>query len=94
MLSKERELFKNISNERLNRIEELTKNINYDELNFFVQNRGDENNFTRVEDPVVFLNDIKTGKFKIEEAKNLQEDFNKLIKNNRKGNKSEKQKIG
>ena len=29
---------------------------------------------------MVFLNDIKTGKLKLEEAKNLQEDFNKLIK--------------
>ena len=40
---------------------------------------------------MVFLNDIKTDKLKLEEAKNLQEDLKKLIRNIRKGNKSEKQ---
>ena len=39
---------------------------------------------------MIFLNDIKTGELKLEEAKKLQEDYIKPIKNIRKGNKSEK----
>ena len=41
---------------------------------------------------MIFLNNIKTGKLKLEEAKNLQEDFNKLLKNIQKRNKCEKEK--
>ena len=37
---------------------------------------------------MVFLDNIKTGKINLEEVKNLQEDFNELLKKMRKGNKS------
>ena len=70
LLSKERETFKNIYNERLNNTEGLTKKLNHDDLNFIVQSSGDETNFTKVDDPIVFLNDIKTGTIRLEEAKN------------------------
>ena len=39
LISKEREIFKNIYNEILNKIEELDKKINYDDLNFFAKSR-------------------------------------------------------
>ena len=48
--------------ERLDTMKELTKKIDYDDLNFIVKSSGNEANFTGVEDPMVFLNDIKTGK--------------------------------
>ena len=41
LLSKEREIFKNIYNEKHNKIEELTKKIKYADLNFIVQSSGD-----------------------------------------------------
>ena len=85
LLSKKKEIFKNIYSERLDRIDELTKKNNYDELNFIVENIGDKT--------MIFLNNIKIGKLKLEEAKNLQEDFNKLLKNIQKRNKYEKEKI-
>ena len=37
---------------------------------------------------MVFLDNIKTGKINLEEVKNLQENFNELLKKMRKGNKS------
>ena len=92
LLLKEREIFKNIYKKRLDKIEELTKKINYDDLNFIVESSGDETSFTKVEDPMVFLNNIKRGKIKLEERKILQEDFNKLLKNMQKANKIAKQK--
>ena len=41
---------------------------------------------------MVFLDNIKTGKRKLEEAKNLQEGFNELLKEIQKGKKSADQK--
>ena len=94
MLSKEREIFKNIYNERLDKIEDLTKKINYVGLNFIVQSRGDETDFTKGEDAMVFLNNIKIDKIKLKEAKSLQEEFNEYLKKIRKGKKSAEQKKG
>ena len=37
---------------------------------------------------MLFLNDIKKGKISLEEAKNLQQDYEKYLKEIRKGNKS------
>ena len=75
MISKEREIFKNIYNERLDRIGELTKKINYDYLKFVTQSSGYGTDFTKVEDPVVFLNDIRTNKITQEEAKKYTRRF-------------------
>ena len=52
-------------------MKDLTQNITYDDLNFIVESSGDKTNFTKVEDPMVFLNNIKTGKIKLEEAKKI-----------------------
>ena len=41
---------------------EVTKKINYDELKFTVQSTGEETDFSKVDDPVVFLKDVRTGK--------------------------------
>ena len=41
---------------------------------------------------MLFLNDIKKGKISLEEAKNLQQDYEKYLKEIRKGNKSAGQK--
>ena len=72
LISKERKTFKNICNERLDKIEELTKKINYDGLKFVVQSSGNETNFTRLKNLVDFLDDIRTNKIAFEEANKLQ----------------------
>ena len=69
LLSKEREIFKNIYNERLDKIEEINKKIGYDNLKYIVKTTGEEFEFFKSEDPLKFLNDIKTGKISLEEAK-------------------------
>ena len=92
LLSKEREMFKDIYNERLDKIEELTKKINHDDLSLFVQSSGDKTDLTEAEDPIVFLSNIRTDKINLEEAENLQEDFNEYLKRIQKGNKSVEQK--
>ena len=60
LTSKEREIFKNIYNERINKIEELalTKKIDYNDLNFTVSSTDGETNFSGVKDSKTLLNDI------------------------------------
>ena len=88
MLSREREIFKNIHNKRLDKIVELSKKNDYNNLKYTVISSGEEFEFDKSEDPLVFLNDIKKGKLSLEEAKNSQRDYEKYLKEIRKGNKS------
>ena len=92
MISKERKIFKNIYNEKLDKIEELSKKINFDDLKYFIERSGMETGFSAKEDPITFLNNVKTNKITIEEAKASQEDFNKYLKMIRKRNKTNQQK--
>ena len=79
LLSKQREVFKNISNERLERMEELNKKIDYNNLRYTVISTGEEFEFDKSEDPLAFFNDIKTGKVSLEEVKGLQKDYNEYL---------------
>ena len=84
LISKEREIFKNIYNERLDKIEELTKRIDHNDLNFIVNSTDSETDFSGIEDPITFLDNIKTNKITMEQAKASQEDFNNYLKTIRK----------
>ena len=69
MLLKEREIFKNISNQRLNKIDELSKKINHGDLKFIISSTGTETNFSELKDPVTFLDSIRKCEISIEEAR-------------------------
>ena len=79
-----------ILNESLDKIEELNKMIDYDNLKYIVKTTGEEFKFEESENPLEFLNDIKTGKISLEEAKNLQQDYEEYLQKIRKGGKSAK----
>ena len=69
MLSKEREIFKNIYNKRLNnKIDGLSKKIDYGNLKFIVNSSGLETKFSDLKDPVDFLDCIKKREILIEDA--------------------------
>ena len=61
LISKEREIFKDIYNKRLDKIEELNSNIDYDNLKYVVESSGDEYRFNNVKDPITFFDNIKKG---------------------------------
>ena len=88
LLSREREIFKNAYKKRVDKIEELSKKIDYNNLKYTVVSCGEEFKFDRLEDPILFLNYIKRGKISLEEAKNLQQDYEKYLNRCQKGNKS------
>ena len=88
MLSKEREIFRNIYNKILGKINELSKTIDYNDLKSIVNSSGQETDFSELRDPVAFLDCIKKHEISIEEAWHKQEEFNSYLKGIRIGNKS------
>ena len=76
MFSKEREIFKNIYNKRLNKIDELSRKIDYGDLKFIVHCSGLETNSSTSKDPVAFPDSIKKREISIEEARYEEEEFN------------------
>ena len=80
LLPKEREIFKNIYNKRLHKIDKLPKKIDCGDLKFIVNRSGLETNFSELKDPIAFLDNIKKREILIEEAQNKQEEFNRYLK--------------
>ena len=58
LLLKERKIFKDIYNKRLDKIEELSNKIDYDNLKYVVVSTGDEYIFDNLDDPLTLLNNI------------------------------------
>ena len=92
LLSKEREIFKDIYNKRLDKIEELNNKIDYDNLKYVAVNSRTSYNFSELADPLTFLNEIRKGETSLEEAKNIQQSYLNYLNIIRKGNKNAEQK--
>ena len=84
LISKEREIFKDIHNKRLDKLEELNNKIDYDNLKYVVESSGDEYSFNKIEGPISLLNDISKGKISLEEAKEKQKDYYNYLNTKRK----------
>ena len=65
---------------RLDTIEELSNKVDYGNLKFIAKSSGNETDYTEVEGPIDFLNNIRTNKIARERVKNLQEEFNGYLK--------------
>ena len=58
LISKEREIFKDIYNKRLDKLEELNNKIDYNDLKYIVESSGDEYSFNKIKSPIALLNNI------------------------------------
>ena len=92
LLSKEREIFRDICNKRIDKPEELNNKIDYNSLNYVVLSGGDEYNFNKLDDPLTFLNNIKKGKISLNEAIEQQRNYYNYLNIIRIGNKYANQK--
>ena len=90
--SKEREIFKDIYNKRLDEIEDANNKIDYNNLKYAVAGSGDEYRFSKIEDPIIFLDKIKKGKISLKEAKDQQQNYYIYLNTIRGGNKNASQK--
>ena len=87
LVSREREIFKDIYNKRPDKIEELNNKIDYNNLNYAVVGTGDKNSFDDLDDPLILLNNIKKGEISMEKAIKQQYNFHKHLNLIRIGNK-------
>ena len=92
LLSKEREIFRDIYNDRLEQLQPASHNVDYNNLNSKVITSGDKYQFDGLKDPLVFLKKIKEGRISMQEAKNIQKEFNKQSNMIRRGNKNQEQR--
>ena len=92
LLSKEREIFKDIFNKRLNRIKTMDNEINYNDLDYVIVSKDMEYNLSTEKDPISLFNAIKEGEITLEEAKNRQENYLHYLNIIRKGYKNSVQK--
>ena len=92
LLSKEREIFKDIYNKRLDKIEELNNKIDYNDLEYAVYRSKRIYNFSELTDPQTLLDEIKKGEISIEQAKNNQTNYLEYSNTIRKGNKNPEQR--
>ena len=70
----------------------MNNKIDYNNLKYIVVSSGDEYSFNKLNDPITFLNNIKTGKISLEEAKNKQQNYLNYLNIIRRGNKKSNQK--
>ena len=61
-------------------------------MNYEVITSGDKYQFDGLKDPLVFFKEIKEGRISIQEAKNIQKEFNKKLNFIRTGNKNQEQR--
>ena len=92
LLSKKREIFKDICNKRLDKIEELNNKIDYDNPEYVAVKSSKIFDFSQLKDPLTFLEEIKKGEISLEEAKNSQQNYLDYLNIIRKGNKNAEQK--
>ena len=81
MISKQRKIFKNIYNKRLNRTNELFKSIDYGDLKFIIGSSGTETHFSDLKDFVAFIDSIRKREISIEEVRHKPEELNRYLKN-------------
>ena len=75
LLSKEREIFKYISNKKLNKIEEMNNIIYYDDLDYVILSKDMEYNFSIEKDPISLLKAINDGEISLKEARDRQRNY-------------------
>ena len=92
LLSKEREIFKDISNKKLNKIKEMDNEIDYDDLDYVILSKDMEYNFSIEKDPISLLKAIKDGEISLKEARDSQGNYLHYLNIIRKGYKNSVQK--
>ena len=85
-------MFRDFYNDRLDQIERANYDVDYNNLKYTVISSGEEFEFDKSEDPLVFLKEIKESKISIQEAKKIQKEYNKYLNSIRKGNKTRRQR--
>ena len=85
-------IFKDIYNKRLDKIEELSNKIDYDNLKYVAINNITTYNFSDITGPITFLNEIRNGEISLKDAKTVQQYYLDYLNIIRKGSKNAEQR--
>ena len=85
LLSKEREIFKDISNKKLNEIEEMSNEMDYDDLDDIILSKDMEYNFSIEKDPINLLKAIEESEISLKEVRDRQRNYLHYLNIIRKG---------
>ena len=96
LISKQKEIFDELADERIKKVTELDKKVNYDDwINKYKENIKDAE-FNQFDNAFSLLDKIRDGKISLTDAKNDQEDFGRNLreieKTNTKKKRSKEQK--
>ena len=75
LISKQKEIFNELADKRLNEITELDKKVNRDDLMYRCKGKTSDETFNKYDNALDLIDKIKNGKIKLVEAKNDQEEF-------------------
>ena len=93
MHSKQREIYADIVHKRMEEIQDLSKQIDIDNLTYHYEGKNDPKNFIGFKGPLSFYGSIKEGNITLEKAEEQQKEskleLNEIVKGSK---KSENQK--
>ena len=87
MISKQKEIFNELADEKLDKITELDKKVNRDDLIYEYKGNTADVNFDQFDNALDLIHKIKNGRITITNAKNDQKDFKSSLGKIKKGNK-------
>ena len=91
MISKQKEIFNELADKRLNEITELDKKVNRDDLMYRCKGKTSDETFNKYDNALDLIDKIKNGKIKLVEAKNGQEEFRSDLSEIKRGGKKSKE---
>ena len=92
LISKQKEIFNELADKRLNEISELDKKVNPDDLIYRYKGNTSNEEFNMYDNALDLIDKIKNGKIKLAEAKNNQINFRSSLSKIKKVVKNQKHK--
>ena len=74
-ISKQKEIFNELADQRLDKITDLDKKVNHDDLVYKYKNKNKNEEFDKYDNALDLINKIRNGEIKLSEAKNDQQNI-------------------
>ena len=78
--SKQKDIFEELTNKRMEEVQGLSKQIDLNNLNYQYNGKFAPNKFLAFEVPIVFYNNIKEGYITLEKTEEFKSEINKIVK--------------
>ena len=92
MISKEKEIFNELVDERLKEVKDLDKKVNKNDLIYIYKGSNPNLEFDEFDNAFDIIDNIRDGKIDLSDAKNIQEKFKSYLGKIKKGKKKQKYK--